>query len=46
MKIASIKKIDIEQSRMRGIASVILDDNNILEDIRIIEEDNGLFIAF
>ena len=34
-----------ENSRMKGIASVLLDDSFAVHDIRIIEGDNGLFIA-
>ena len=47
MKITSVtvKKIDKENSRMKGIASVVLDDCFAVHDIRIIEGDNGLFIA-
>ena len=30
---------------MKGIASVLLDDSFAVHDIRIIEGDNGLFIA-
>ena len=47
MKITSVtvKKIDKENSRMKGIASVLLDDAFAVHDIRIIEGDNGLFIA-
>ena len=30
---------------MKGIASVLLDDAFVVYDIRIIEGDNGLFIA-
>ena len=47
MKITSVtvKKIDKENSRMKGIASVLLDDCFAVHDIRIIEGDNGLFIA-
>ena len=30
---------------MKGIASVLLDDSFAIHDIRIIEGDNGLFIA-
>ena len=46
MKITSInvhKKND--ESRMKGIASVILDDCFVIRDIRIIEGKEGLFIA-
>lgn len=47
MKIISVnvRKIDKEGSRMKGIASVLLDDSFAVHDIRIIEGDNGLFIA-
>ena len=47
MKITSVtvKKIEKENSRMKGIASVLIDDCFAVHDIRIIEGDNGLFIA-
>ena len=47
MKITSVNvsKIEKEGSRMKGIASVLLDDAFAVHDIRIIEGDNGLFIA-
>ena len=47
MKITSVNvlNIDKEGSRMKGIASVLLDDSFAVHDIRIIEGDNGLFIA-
>ena len=47
MKITSVnvRKIEKEGSRMRGIASVLLDDSFAVHDIRIIEGDNGLFFA-
>ncbi len=47
MKITTVnvRKIDKEGSRMKGIASVLLDDSFAVHDIRIIEGDNGLFIA-
>ena len=41
----TVRKVDKEGSRMRGIASVLLDDSFAVHDIRIIEGDNGLFIA-
>ncbi len=41
----SVHKIEKEGSRMRGIASVLLDDSFAIHDIRIIEGDKGLFIA-
>ena len=46
MKITSVnvhKKND--ESRMKGIASVLLDDCFVIRDIRIIEGKDGLFIA-
>lgn len=47
MKITSVnvRKIEKEGSRMKGIASVLIDDSFVVHDIRIIEGDNGLFIA-
>jgi stage V sporulation protein G len=47
MKITSvnIRKVEIENSRMKGIASVLLDDSFAVHDIRIIEGEKGLFIA-
>lgn len=41
----TVRKIEKEGSRMRGIASILLDDSFAVHDIRIIEGDNGLFIA-
>ena len=47
MKITSVRvhKFNKEGSRMKGIASVVLDESFAVHDIRIIEGDNGLFIA-
>ena len=46
MKItAKVKRFDNESSKMRGIASVIIDECFAVHDIRILEGDNGLFIA-
>ena len=47
MKITSVnvRITEKEDSRMKGIASVLVDDCFIIHDIRIIEGDNGLFIA-
>ncbi len=47
MKITSVnvRKVEKEDSRMKGIASVLIDDCFAVHDIRIIEGDNGLFIA-
>jgi stage V sporulation protein G len=41
----NVRRIDKENSRMKGIASVLLDDCFAIHDIRIIEGDNGMFIA-
>ena len=41
----NVRKIEKEGSRMKGIASVLLDDSFAVHDIRIIEGDNGLIIA-
>ena len=47
MKITSVnvRKIEKDNSRIRGIASVVLDDCFAVHGIRIIEGDGGLFIA-
>ena len=37
----TIRKVEKEDSRMRGIASVLLDDCFAIHDIRIIEGDSG-----
>ena len=41
----SVRKVEKEGSRMKGIASILIDDSFAIHDIRIIEGDNGLFIA-
>lgn len=41
----SVHKVEKEDSRMKGVASVTLDDSFVIHDIRIIEGDEGLFIA-
>ena len=47
MKITSVTvhKVEKENSRMKGIAVVTLDDCFVVKGIRIIDGDNGLFIA-
>lgn len=47
MKITSVtvRREEKEDSRMKGKASVLLNDCFVINDIRIIEGDNGLFIA-
>ena len=47
MKITSVnvRKVEKEGSRMKGIASVLIDDCFAIHDIHRIEGNNGLFIA-
>lgn len=47
LKITSVnvRKVEREDNRMKGIASVLIDDCFAIHDIRIIEGDKGLFIA-
>ncbi len=47
MKITSVtvRKEEKENSRMKGKASVVVDDCLAIHDIRIIEGNDGLFIA-
>lgn len=47
MKITSVsvRKVEKEDSRMKGIATIVLDDQFAVHDIRIIEGDDGLFTA-
>ena len=47
MKITSvgIRKLEKQDSIIKGIASVLLDDSFAVHDIRIIEGEKGLFIA-
>lgn len=47
MKITSVtvRKFERDGNRMKGIATVVIDDAFAIHDIRIIEGDNGLFIA-
>lgn len=45
MKITSVKVVVKENERMRGLATVTIDDCLIIHDIRIIEGNNGLFVA-
>ena len=42
----NVKKYDKEESKMKGIASVLIDECFVIRDIRIIEGNDGLFIAF
>jgi stage V sporulation protein G len=41
----TVRKFEKEGNRMKGIASVVIDNAFAIHDIRIIEGDNGLFIA-
>ncbi len=41
----NVRVTEKEESRMKGIASILLNDCFAIHDIRIIEGDNGLFIA-
>jgi len=41
----TVRKVEKEDSRMKGIASILIDDCFAIHDIRIIEGDKGLFIA-
>ena len=47
MKITSVnvRKIENEGSRMKGIASVLIDDCFAVHDIRILEGERGLYAA-
>lgn len=47
MKITNVKvnKVKKEDSRLRGMATITLDDEIAIHNIRIIEGNNGLFIA-
>ena len=41
----NVKKIEKEDSRMKGIVSVLIDDCFVTRDIRIIDGKDGLFVA-
>ena len=47
MQITSVRvhKTEKENSRMKGIATVVIDNSFAIHDIRIIEKDDHLFIA-
>ena len=40
-----IEKVEKELSRLKGYVSVVLDDEFVVNDIRIIDGNNGLFVA-
>ncbi len=41
----TIRKLEKENSKLRGVASITLDDCFVIHDIRILDGDNGLFTA-
>ena len=41
----NVKKIEKDDSRMKGIVSVLIDDCFVTRDIRIIDGKDGLFVA-
>jgi stage V sporulation protein G len=41
----NVRKIEKENSRMKGIVSILIDDCFAIHDIKIIEGDNGPFVA-
>lgn len=47
MKITDVKVriINKEDSKLKAVASIVIEDCIALHDIKIIENDNGLFIA-
>ena len=47
MQITSVRvhKTEKENSRMKGIVTVVIDNSFAIHDIRIIEKDDRLFIA-
>ena len=40
-----VRVVEKENSKMRGFASVTIDNEFVVHDIRILEGDNGLFLA-
>ena len=46
MKITEVKVRKVNSvTRMRAMASITLDDDFVVNDIKVIESENGLFIA-
>lgn len=47
MEITSVRvhKLERENSRLRAIATIIIDDAFMIHDIKILQGDNGLFCA-
>lgn len=40
-----VRVVEKENSKMRGFASITIDNQFVVHDIRILEGDNGLFLA-
>ncbi len=40
-----IRKIDQSEGKLRGVASITIDDAFVVHDIKVIQGDRGLFIA-
>lgn len=46
MKITDVRvKLVASESRLRGVATITFDDSFVVHDIRIIEGENGIFVA-
>jgi stage V sporulation protein G len=46
MKITDVRvKLVSSESRLRGVATITFDESFVVHDIRIIEGENGLFVA-
>lgn len=47
MKITSvnIRKVDKEETNLRAFANITIDDSLAVKDLRIIDGNNGLFVA-
>ncbi|MFV0423984.1 MAG: septation regulator SpoVG [Bacilli bacterium] len=47
MEITSVRLVEVnkEMSRLKAIATIVFEDVFVVRDIRVIEGDNGLFIA-
>ncbi len=40
-----IRKIEQTEGKLRGVASITIDDEFVVHDIKVIQGDRGLFIA-
>lgn len=46
INITNVKVIKVEESmRVKGIASITIDDSFVVHDIKILESEKGLFVA-